>query len=627
MKKLGEHRQIPRRDFLQGALIAAATTLTGPLLKANAAESIEKAVNYYPPALTGMRGSHPGSFEEAHALRDGRKPGTATDTGEAYDLVVVGGGISGLSAAHFFRNRTSAAARILILDNHDDFGGHAKRNEFQLGGRLHLMNGGTLEIDSPRPYAPVPQALLTELGIDVPQLSRKVEHPEFYKSLGMHLGVFFDRETFGADKLVSGYQSVPVRTLLADAPLSARAREDLWRIEESSIDFMPGLSSDAKKLQLSKISYSTYLREYVKADPTAVAFYQSWPNGEWGVGTDAISALDAWGIGMAGFKGLALAPGIIPRMGYTPAGYAATGGSPTLHFPDGNATIARLLVRKLIPDAMPGTSVTDVVTARARYDRLDRAGAPVRIRLNSTVVHAVNSGDAVEVTYVNGGGTFKVRGRNCVMACWNMMIPYLCPELPDAQKAALHELVKTPLVYTSVALRNWEAFHKLKVSRVYAPSGYFSNVSLNRHVTIGGYRSSMSPSEPILVHLTRTPCKPNVGLSEHEQNKAGRAELLETSFATFEHNIREQLSRTLAGGGFDPERDIEGITVNRWPHGYAPEYNPLWDPDGPESHRPNVIGRAKFGQITIANSDAGGAAYTDSAIAQADRAVSELLKG
>jgi spermidine dehydrogenase len=627
MKELGEHRQIPRRDFLQGALVAAATTLTGPLLKAHAAESLENGVSYYPPALTGMRGSHPGSFEEAHALRDGREPGTATDTGEAYDLVVVGGGISGLSAAHFFRNRTSAAARILILDNHDDFGGHAKRNEFQLGGRLHLMNGGTLDIDSPRPYAPVPEALLTELGIDVPQLSRKVEHPKFYQSLGMYHGVFFDRETFGADKLVSGYQSVPVRTLLADSPLSARAREDLWRIEESSIDFMPGLSSDAKKLQLSKISYSNYLRDYVKADPAAIAFYQSWPHGEWGVGTDAISALDAWGIGMAGFKGLTLPKGIIPRMGYTPAGYAATGGSPTLHFPDGNATIARLLVRNLIADAIPGTSATDVVTARARYDRLDRAGAPVRIRLKSTVVRAVNSGDAVEVSYVNGGGTFKVRARNCVMACWNMMIPYLCPELPDAQKAALHKLVKTPLVYTSVALRNWEAFNKLKVSRVYAPAGYFSNFSLNKNVTIGGYRSSMTPSEPILVHLTRTPCKPNVGLSEHEQNTAGSAELLETPFATFERNIRDQLSRTLAGGGFDPERDIEGITVNRWPHGYAPEYNPLWDPDGPESQRPNVIGRAKFGKITIANSDAGGAAYTDSAIAQADRAVNELLKG
>jgi spermidine dehydrogenase len=633
-RDLGEHRQIPRRDFLQGALVAAGMTLTGPLLRAYAADNPEaqNAAGYYPPALTGLRGSHPGSFEDAHALRDGRQPGTATDTGtgrprESYDLVVVGGGISGLAAAHFFRARSAAASRILILDNHDDFGGHAKRNEFQLGGRLHLLNGGTLEIDSPRPYAPVPAGLLAELGIDVERLSRKVEHSKFYDSRGLHTGVFFDRETFGADKLVSGYGVVPVKQLLADSPLSARARDDVQRIEEGSSDFMPGLTSDAKKLQLSKISYSNYLRDYVKADPVTIAFYQARTHGEWGVGIDAVSALDCWGFGLPGFKGLNLAPGIIARMGYTPSGYAATGGSATLHFPDGNATIARLLVRKLIPDALPGRTVEDVVTARAQYDRLDRAGSSTRIRLNSTVVRAVNSGEGVDVTYLNNGAPFTVRARNCVLACWNMMIPYLCPELPATQKEALHKLVKTPLVYTSVALRNWEAFSRLKVSRVHAPAGFHSSFALNWNVDIGRYRSSTAPSEPILLHMTRTPCKPDVGLSEHEQNKAGRTELLQTSFATFERNIREQLGRTLAGGGFDPARDIEAITVNRWPHGYAPEYNPLFDPDVPEDQRPNVLGRAKLGKIAIANSDSGGAAYTDSAIAQADRAVNELLKG
>jgi spermidine dehydrogenase len=633
-RDLGADRSIPRRDFLQGALVAAATTLAGPLLEACAdhrsargVSAAEDLVGYYPPALTGLRGSHPGSFEDAHALRDGRQPGSASDTGEAYDLVVVGAGISGLSAAHFFRARTSRASRILVLDNHDDFGGHARRNEFQLGGRLHLLNGGTLEIDSPRPYAAVPAGLLEELGVDVRGLSSKIEHREFYQSLGLGRGVFFDRETFGADKLVTGLGVVPARQWLADSPLPPRVRSDIQRIEEGLIDFMPGLSSEAKKLQLSKISYSQYLRDYVQVDPLTVTYYQVRTHSEWGVGIDAVSALDCWGYGLPGLKGLGLAPGVIARMGYTPSGYAATGGSAMLHFPDGNATIARLLVRNLVPAAIPGKSVEDIITAHADYSRLDDAAARIRIRLNSTVVRATNAGDGVEVTYLHKGAPYMVRARNCVMACWNMMIPYLCPELPAAQQEALHKLVKAPLVYSSVALRNWEAFDQLKVSQVYAPGGYHSSFQLNWKVDIGQYSSPAAPSDPILVHMTRAPCKPNVGLSEHEQNKAGRAELLATPFATFERNIREQLVRTLQGGGFDPARDIEAITVNRWPHGYAPEYNPLFDPDVPEDQRANVIGRAKFGRIAIANSDAGGAAYTDSAINQADRAVNELLAG
>jgi len=228
------------------------------------------------------------------------------------------------------------------------------------------------------------------------------------------------------------------------------------------------------------------------------------------------------------------------------------------------------------------------------------------------------------VTYIRSGKAYTVRARNCVLACYNMMIPYLCPELPAAQQAALHSLVKTPLVYTSVGLRNWESFQKLGVSRVYAPGDYHSSFNLNWKVDIGKYRSSDKPSEPILVHMVRTPCKP--GLSEDEQHKVGRADLLATPFSTFERNIREQLARTLGAGGFDPARDIEAITVNRWPHGYAPEYNPLFDPEVPEARRPWVLGRAQFGRIAIANSDSGGGAYTDVAIDQSDRAVNELLR-
>jgi len=635
----GAEHGMARRDFLQGSLVAAASTLSGPLLGAGLSgfargadapmRAAQDQTGYYPPLLTGMRGSHPGSFESAHALRDGTLHDHPVDSGESYDLVIVGGGISGLAAAHFYRAKTGAERRILILDNHDDFGGHAKRNEFHLGNAMHLMNGGTYLIDSPRPYSREAEGLIRTLGIDVAKLKPKIEDRDFYKKKGLGAGYFFDRETFGADKLVAGAGVVPVAKLLADTPLSARARADIARVEEGKTDYLPGLTSAQKKLRLSKLSYHDYLRDLVQVDPSVIAFYSARTHGEWAVGIDAVSALDCWGIGIPGFQGLNLEPGSIPAMGYTPAGYADTGGSPTLHFPDGNATIARALVRNLIPAAIPGNGIEDLVTARANYARLDEAGSPVRIRLSSTVVQSVNMGGArsasgVEVTYMRGGAAYKVRARHCVMAGYNMMIPYLCPDMPDAQKKALHSLVKAPLVYTSVALRNWRAFERLKVSLIYAPGSYYTLGMLNEHVTIGSYRSSKSPDEPILLRLMRTPCKP--GLSEDDQARAGRAELLATPFSTFEHHVHDQLGRMLGAGGFDPAQDITAITVNRWPHGYAPEFNSLWNKEMPEAQRPEVVGRAPFGRIHIANSDAGAAAYTDTAIDQAHRAVSEILR-
>jgi spermidine dehydrogenase len=632
-------RPITRRDFVNGIAISLTAAASRPLFASpssdasSSAETLphaaQDAFGYYPPLLNGMRGSHPGSFEDAHALRDGHSWPAPSDTGEAYDLIVVGGGISGLAAAHFYRAQRPTS-RILILDNHDDFGGHAKRNEFNLQGRLHLLNGGTLEIDSPRPYSPTAAGLLKTLGLDIPALIKSTQHLEYYDKRGLKTAAFFDRETFGADQLIVGFDdTAPLNEVLAQAPLSERARQEIVRLERGKVDYLPGLTSHEKKDRLSRISYEAFLRDVVKVDPAVLKFYNARTMGEWGVGTDAVSALDCWAFDLPGFQGMHLAKGAISRMGPTPAGYADTGGSYKLHFPDGNATIARLLVRDLIPAAYSGPSrAENIVTARVNYAQLDRADTPVRIRLNSIVTRAVHLGDAqnaeqVEVSYVRGGKPYAARARGVVLACYNMMIPYLCPELPAPQKEALHKLVKTPLVYTSVALRNWQAFDKLKLHRVYAPGSYHTYFQLNPHVTVGTYRSPASPDEPILVHMVRTPCKH--GLPEHEQNRAGRTELLTTSFETFERNIRDQLGRTLKDGGFDPATDITAITVNRWPHGYAPEYNPLFDPDEAEAERPHVIGRAPFGRITIANSDSGGAAYTDSAINQGHRAVMELL--
>lgn len=658
-------RRITRRDFLNGAALAVGGTLlsSGQGIKQelsvpppppgkgpdpSAEESLlargitPRDPQYYPPALRGMRGSHPGSFEAAHALRDKdfwRHAERFNNTQETYDLVVVGGGISGLAAAHFFRSRAGSKARILILDNHDDFGGHAKRNEVRIGGRTLLMNGGTLGISSPTPYSPVANGLLRTLGIDPPSLQSKYAKPGFFRSLGLKSAVFFDNETFGADRLVVGLPGRAYRrgtpasareweTFLARTPLSQTAQRDIVRLETDRTDYMPGLTSMEKKDRLWRISYKDFLLHYVKVSPEVIAFYQTRTHGEWGVGIDAEPALDLWAWGMPGFQGMHLDPGATPHMSYTAAGYYSTGGSYEFHFPDGNASIARLLVRDLIPDAIPGHTAEDVVTARANYARLDRADWPVRIRLNSTVVRVQHVGEPgtakeVEVAYANMGKVYTVRGQGVVLACWNTVVPFLCPSLPEAQKKALLYLVKVPLVYTTVGISNWTAFHKLGVANISAPGSYFTDVSLNSVTDIGDYKTPISPKEPTLVHLTRTPCQP--GLSVREQQIAGRMELFGTPFSTFERNIRDQLGRMLAGGGFDPSRDIEAIIVNRWPHGYGYEYNPLFDPDWPPDQRPNVIGRKPFGRITIANTDSGATAYTDVAIDQAHRAVNELF--
>ena len=633
---LGMDQPISRRDFLQGAAVTVGAGLAPELAHAAAAETAaQDQPGYYPPVLTGLRGSHPGSFEAAHALRDGAfwsGAGAPEDTGETYDLVVVGGGISGLSAAWFWR-KARPNARILILENHDDFGGHAKRNEFHQGGRMQLMNGGTLSIESPTPYSPVAAGLLAELDCRPVELIKRCAHPEVYPGEGLSRCVFFDRETFGADVLVpkphaAAADAAAVRAFAAGAPLSAAARASVVEVETGLTDPWPGVSSAEKKARLSRISYMDYLLNVLKADPGVAPYYLHWSDGWWGCGIDAIPALDAWATAAPGFQMLKLEPGSMETMGYTPAGFADTGGSVDFHYPDGNASIARLLVRSLVPGALSGATGEDIVTARADYSRLDRPDNSVRIRLSSIVVGARNIGGpeasrGVEVAYTRAGRLHRVTAKACVMASWNMMIPYICPELPDAQKAAMHQLIKTPLIYTSVAIRDSHALHALAVSEAYCPGSYFSSVSLNPAIDIGGYVTPRAADQPTLLHLVRTPAKP--GLPEREQHVAGRYEIFVTPYETYERHVRDQLNRMFGPGGFDSARDIAAITVNRWPHGYAPEHNSLIDPDLPPDQRPNVTARARFGRIAIANADSGLAAYTDVAIDQAHRAVGELL--
>jgi spermidine dehydrogenase len=642
-RELGMKRNITRRDFLNGAAVTAGAAMMPWQLLAAGDSDPQGAPGYYPPALTGLRGSHPGSFDSAHSLRDGTfwdEAGTPQDTGETYDLIVVGGGISGLSAAHFYRKAAGANARILILDNHDDFGGHAKRNEFRVGNAFRLGFGGTFSIESPAPYSKEARGLIEELGIDVASYPKYYD-ANLYRALGLRSKIFFDKETFGKDRLAVGPASLrggeqdysvsdeqqTWQQFLIDAPLAPQAKLDLDRLHHKRKDYLPGLSSDEKKAKLARMSYATFLRDQVKVHEDVIKLYQAVPQPLFGLGIDAVPAQDAWGFDLPGFEGMKLdpAPGKGMNRDAIPNEEAE---KYFFHFPDGNASIARMLVRKLLPDAIPGSSASDVVLAKANYAKLDSSGSPVKIRLNSTAVRVKHVGDAaaakeVEVAYARGGKVFTARTKNCVLACWHVVIPYICEELPQKQRDALASAQKVPLLYTNVALKNWNSFQKLNTNAVYAPGCYHTRVALDLAVSIGGYECARKPEEPIVVHMMKTPCKP--GRPSREQHTAGRIELYNTTFETMERRIRDQLARTLGAGGFDPARDIAAITVNRWPHGYAYEYNSLVDTfwlEGGET--PCEVARKTFGRIAIANADAGAYAYTDEAINQAWRAVGEL---
>ncbi len=609
---------ITRRDFLNGTALAIASGLTP-------AAQLAAEPARYPPALTGLRGQHAGSFETAHAFaRQGQRFGIDEADAEAsYDLVVVGGGISGLAAAYFYRRAVGEEARILILDNCDDFGGHAKRNEFSPGGRFLIGYGGSQSIQSPKTlWSDTAKGLLRDLGVDVARFNTAFDR-DFYSSKGLTRGLFFDRETFGRDALLPDdvlrsrdkAARPELERFIAAMPIADASKAQLLALYDAKRDPLAGKSVLEKRNILKTTSYRDYLINICGTSAEVANCFQGRPLGFFGLGADAVAAADLREFGYPGFAGLGLKTAEADEL-REPYIY---------HFPDGNASLARLLVRSLIPGIASGTTMSDIVLAGFDYDRLDRDDNKVRIRLDSTVIDVRQDGDQVSIGYVREGSPHRVTAKHAVLACFHMMIPYLMPELPAAQRTALSENVKTPLVYTNVVVRNWQAWMKLKVSQIAAPTAFFTDVALDFPVDLGGYRHPRDPSEPMVLHLEYVPGAPNSGLDARAQFRAGRQQLLTMTFADFETRIRDQLDRMPGSGGFSSERDIAAITVNRWAHSYGYVANSLFDPDDYEE-RVVTVARRTFGRVGIANSDAGDDTYAHLAIDQAERAVRELLQ-
>lgn len=640
VKDLGLGQPITRRDLLHGMSLSAAALATygvGFPTQSIADDSSqvvyapEKDPDYYPPARHGLRGDHPGSFEVAHAQRDGKSWNDVRELDEEYDLIVVGGGISGLAAAFSYMQKSSQPSRILVLDNHDDFGGQAKRVEFSHGGKTYMTPGGSGFMETPY-FSEQSKQLLADCGVSLKRLEPGQVEDLRLHAFDMSPSICFDKETYGkavtlvADLLPMNRKDESGGYVLSqhvgDMPLTDAQKAELLDFLSAEDDVFEVLSNEEREAALYSMSYNTFVTEYCGlSQETADAIFTRQPGALSGVTADCTPLYET--LTLAGLPGT----NRLGRQGEAiQAQLESMPGLEGHYAPEGNAIIARNLVKRLIPEITPAESMEELTTAHFNYAKLDDSASYNRIRLNSTVINirTTDPGTGVAVTYVRGGKAYRAKSKHCIYAGFHMHLPYLCPELPKIQKAALAENVKMPFVAAQVFLRNGKPIQELGTASFYFPGRYLHECAAWGR-SLGKHKQDFDPEEPVIIYMIGPMVEPHTGLTPSDQHRQGRYRLLSMTFEDYELEVREQMASLFASTSFDVTRDIIGLTVNRWPHGYTRQFNPMFDPEYEDGMRPNEIARRQFGPISIANSDASYIALCNTAIDEGLRAVDELL--
>ncbi len=624
----GLNTGITRRDFLGGVLIGAGAALLSAPAPLFAAKARPKEVFSDPWTGYGGVGDYARSNgntasvrQAAHLIRDGLAQvltETAEDTGEVFDMVVVGGGFAGHAAAFQFHKKYGADGRCLILDNHPIFGGEAKQNEFDVDGyRLYGPQGSN--------------------GFILPT-GRDGLSDEIWKTIGMPTEFEFATPAFGSSKVDapldsfetmywserrfdtgyffkdSGWAKNPWRDKLKNTPWTENFRKDLIRAYEQRKKYYDGDDFDR---WLDSMSYKTLLEKVMGLGPGVAEFVDPiLAISSYGLCSDVISAYAAYLLAMPG------------TTAYGSFDVLDQSGEVSLSFPGGNAGYLRHIVRHLIPDAIEGgSSSEETLNNTVNFSALDRPENQVSERLEATVLDvshegSVDSADYVRVTYYRDGEVHSVRTKCAVLSIGGWVARNIVSDMPDDIAAAYAEFHHGPVLVVNVALRNWKFLDRLGISSARWFEGFGTFCSIRRPMITGNSQQPFDPAKPTV--MTFYVPFDYAGHGIKEQGALARNELLSKSYRQYETEIRQQMTRMFGSAGFDDQRDIAGIILNRWGHAFvAPQPGFYFGKDGQPA--PKDVVRHGFGRIHFGHSELGARMNYRNAISEGGRAADQAM--
>jgi spermidine dehydrogenase len=625
---LGMNTPITRRDFVGSTLLASGAILLGSTTPAEILSGRDEITGYGGVGeYSKSNGNTLDVLRAGHSIRDKTYdplPSAIIDTGEIFDCVVIGGGISGLAAALFFQRQSGSGKHCLIIENHPIFGGEAKQNEFLVDGKRLIAHQGSAIYQLQYPHSFLAR-FYDSIGLKAPKL-------DYQKWSGSEPALPLSRTPYEAAGLEHGQYGFwfgakfgqkpglwlidPIGKKLKGAPITDATRTEWLRylkgepLRESKFE-RPKVEGDASSRYLDSISLEQhYMERFGLSRETVRTFLSPIDGGGSGLGPDAMSAYSDYAYEM-------LHPLADEKDGTDQM------------FPGGNTTIARLMMKSLIPAAIAGPhSVEGVTRNNVEMSTLDVPGAPARIRLSSTVLSVEHEGEpgkavSVAVVYLKDGKLYRLKARSVVMAGGSWTTKHIVKGFPEAHRTAYAQFYRSPCMMANVAVRNWRFLYKMGMSGCRWFEGTGNYMEVRKLALTGTGDSSISPDSPIVLTLKVLYSYP--GLSTEAQGHRGRAEMLGTSFADYERRIREQFTAMFANAGFDAQRDIAGIILNRWGHAYlSPQPGFFFGKSGQPAPR-ETLRNAPFGRIAFANTDLAGAMDHRYSILEAQRAVGQIL--